>query len=154
MNRSRWKPLSEFDKAKNTFRWAKRFLLVASLVQLPFFLPLMFSIPLSNRLFFFVLFISAIFGILGFMIVSRQLELNDEALRNSPTQGLIGPVLSSGMVLFFWGAFFVPLLNLIAIVWAYGRARSAIRLLDQFQRDEIAKQARIDHLTGGSSSAF
>lgn len=152
MNNSRSKTRS--DDATNSLIWAKRFLLIAALVQLPVLLPILLQIYLSQRFWVFTDVVSAVFGIIGFLITNHQLDLRREALESSPTGHLIGPRLKAGLILFFVGAFLVPLLNLVIIIWAYARANSAIQALDRLHQDAIAKREQRAKLTGGPCEAF
>ena len=145
---------TQLDDATTGLLWAKRFLAIAGLVQLPFLLPILLQIRLGSGLFGFTVVVSAVFGILGFVITNRELDLRGEALEGSPTGHLIGPNLKAGMTLFFYCAFLVPLLNLVIIIWAYARASSAVRALHSQHKDALAKQAQRARLASGPSDAF
>ena len=152
MTRSRRR--TQLDEDTSSLLWAKKFLAVAGLVQLPFLLPILFHVRLPGVLFGPMAVVSAVCGILGFVITNRELDLRGEALESSPTGPLIGPNLKAGMALFFYGAFLLPLLNLVIIFWTYSRASSAVRALRSLHEDALAKQERRARLSGGPSDAF
>ena len=152
MTRSRRR--TQLDDDTSSLLWAKKFLAVAGLVQLPFLLSILFHVRLPGALFGPMVVVSAVCGILGFVITNRELDLRGEALESSPTGPLIGPNLKAGMALFFYGAFLLPLLNLVIIVWTYSRASSAVRALRALHEDALAKQERRARLSGGPSDAF
>jgi len=104
---------------------AKRLLAAAALVQLMLFIP-DHIIP-AQRSFNFVLLASAVLGIIGFLIAYNRLNLKEEALNESSTFDLFGSRLKGAGILMFCLTFFVPLLNLVIIIWTYFRVPSAIR---------------------------
>ncbi len=131
---------AEMQRIKSWLGIARKILVAAMLVEI---VPILVNPGhTSQTTFNYVLISSAILGIVGFSIVYKQLDLADDALANSPTRELMGPNLKGGLVLMFCLTFFVPIMNLIIIIWAYLKARSAMRLVDQYEADRAALNQR------------
>ncbi len=143
---------TQFPAIINKLIFAKRFLLVAGLVQLLLLLPA--DTIRKHHLFELVAVASAVCGVLGFLIAYRVLDLKGEALENSSIPHLAGPWLKSYVILFFMLTFLVPIMNLTIILWAYARSTSAIRELEQLRSEAIAKEKQRARLQGGVSDAF
>ncbi len=126
---------------QNALRFANKLLLFSLLAQSPFLVVIVvrffvIDLVLPSKLFWFFAALSALFAIIGFGMVCRQLALWDEALQNSSFNGLMQPrtlggmELAGGIQLLFYGMFLIPLLNLPAILWGKARANAALRDID------------------------
>jgi hypothetical protein len=174
---------SRIDPAINRLRWARRFLLVAAGVQVPLWLLLfLFQIRPPQWVSFSLFVASTICAIIGFVITNRQLSLEDDALENSPVEGLLHrPVagaffrvwltgsflglflprrwaslvfLRLPLTLGFVLAFFVPLVNLAIIFWTYFRAGAGIRDLERWHKETLETEKRRARLASGPAEAF
>lgn len=132
--------LNEINQIRLKLNIANMFLLVAALVQLLFFLPTSKDPSVHQKVFDFMVMVSAGCGGIGFFIAYRQLDLKGESAENPGMARFVGPNLKGGAVFFFFLAFLVPLLNLIIIVWAYAKSKSAIRVLDNLRAEEIKRR--------------
>ena len=143
---------NQFAPIINKLIFAKRFLLVAVLVQLLLLLPA--EIIRKHHVFELVAVASAICGALGFFIAYRVLDLKGEALANSSLPHLVGPRLKAQAILLFMLAFLIPVINLVIILWAYARSSSAIRSLEQLRGEAMVKEKQRARLQGGVADAF
>jgi hypothetical protein len=123
-----------------TLALAKHFLLGAALVHLLLFLPK--DILPGQKIFNIVLFVSAFLGICGFVIAYKQLKLKEEALENSSILPFVGGQLRATGALMFCMTFFIPILNLVIIIWTYFKIRSAIKYLESERQHQLQRDAR------------
>lgn len=140
---------TQLSKVINKLIFAKRFLVLAALLQVGSFL-----LPLNIRshIYGYAWILSSLFAIIGFLIAYDVLDLKREAQDESII--LLGPRLQVGLIFFFIMAFFVPLVNLTIMVWAYVKSASAVRRLKQLRSDVIAEEKQRANLRSEKASVL
>jgi hypothetical protein len=146
---------SVHDASIDSLIFARRLLLAAALVQLPYVLPIVFKISIAGggrALFGFMLVSSGILAVLGHITVKRI--VNREGLEDPSIQVRFSISIWLAAHVLFWLCFFVPLGNLVLVLWASSRARSGIQTLETRRSEDFANQERMGKLRGGVCDAF
>lgn len=140
--------------ALNKLALASKLLVGAALVHLLLFVPK--SVVDANLVFQVVWFFSTALCILGFLIANAQLGLT------SGTADLLQPRLAIGrraerqarlsLVLMFYFAFLVPVLNLLIAAWIYVRIHTAVAAHRRQLADARASAARRESKFGPMGS--
>ena len=129
----------------SSLQLAQKILVLAALVQMSMFLPE--SIAPADKTFGFALVVSAVLGIVGFLIPYRQLDLGREAREDAPS--FVGPNLRGIVLLTFLGAFLVPLVNLVIFAWAFFKCSAARKKLAAERQFEDTLESRRARLRSG-----
>ncbi|WP_133499861.1 hypothetical protein [Cognatilysobacter terrigena] len=135
------------SRVRARLSFATKLLGVAALVQLALFLPRGW-LP-DNRLFALVCIASAVFGIAGFRVAYRALDLDEEMDDARSSLRRFGWRVSGSVQMMFCLAFLVPLLNLVILLWTWLRIRAGRAALDGIERSTQEMDARRRRVMGG-----
>ena len=140
-------PLLEIQRHKGTLQFARKLLTVAIVLQLPFLIEIVLrqgdlllhlnvlgDRQMPTKLTWVLNAVTSIAAIVGFTIVCRQLSLWEGDLEDTElarrTRLLGSRRIAASIQFFFYLTFFVPVFNLIPVVWARSQASTAISDLD------------------------
>ncbi len=161
----------EIRRSQNSLRLAAGLLNWAVLVQLPSLLAIAAmqaalalrfhpSWELPNKLHGFLAVLAGLLGLAGFIMVRRMQSLwedeEDEEgiLQRLPVRGLSVAMAVAGIHVFFYVSFFLPLFNLLPILWARMKAARGLRELEALLSDTLTKQKQKARLQSGVAEAF
>ena len=161
----------EIRRSQNTLRLAGGLLNWAAFVQLPSLLTLAamqaalafrFQPPweLPGKLHGFVGCVAGLLGLAGFIMVRRMQPLwdgeqDDEGvLERLPVRGVSVAVTVACVHVFFYCSFFIPLFNLLPILWARLQAARGVRELEAMLSETLTKQKQKARLQSGVADAF
>jgi hypothetical protein len=123
----------QIGKIKRSLGVAKSLLLAAALVE-----GLLLLKPLYRwdpQLLGHIALLSGVLGAWGFIAAWRQLSKLTIDLPDTSVLRRMGYRAEAAIKAKFCVAFFVPVVNLAMIAWAYSKASDAVRGLDQWQAD-------------------
>jgi hypothetical protein len=106
------------------------------------------SIDLKTKLFWFVAPVSSLCGLIGFLMIYRLLDLEEDAIENSSMQNRVDPNLMAQATIMFWILILIPVWNFFAIIWAYAKSKSSIRKLDNLSVELARKEEIRKNLSG------
>jgi hypothetical protein len=127
---------------------ASHLLAGAAVVQLGLFLPRL--VPgAGNKIFLAVTVVSAVLAIAGFMAAYKPLGTGQGMSDANAMLSPLGWKTHLSVVLMFCGAFLVPVLNLVIILWTWFRVRGAIGNLALARQEYLQAEARRIRMRSG-----
>jgi hypothetical protein len=135
-----------YERLRRNLSFAQWVLFIAFVAESPYLIRLaMPTLPLFNKTFMGLMWlIAAAFGIVGFLMVYRQLDLARDDSRYEGIGRYMGARLTASVQLFFLLAFLVPIMNLPAILWAWFKAQSAKGLIAKLFAEQKLQRERRD----------
>lgn len=143
---------TKYDSSLHSLLFAKKLLIIAFVVQLPLIPPFLHVYLLTPGLLGLIVLTSGILSLIAYLKTKREIE--EEFLENPSREVRVNSRLTALAAATFWMSFFLPLANLILVIWCFIRANSAINTLVQWRAAEIVKQERADSMKGGVCDAF
>lgn len=142
---------NQVARATAALRTARLLASGAGLVQLLFLLP--GPVIVAYKLFPLVLVVSGVLGVLAFRITHRQVGETIGALRGLDALGADGRMARMQVELTLWLGlhlgFFVPLFNLVLIVWTLVRAHLGVKQIEAEWLQHQERELRAARMRSG-----